>query len=148
MKVREFIALLPAQVAAELPTSLRGFRVREQFGSLVKLYYGQRPDIHYEVWVQRRRGQIELGLHFEADAAANDACLALLARGFTVIRRRLGPAAEPEQWTSSWTRIHETAPLDTLDHGLLHRVASRLARYIVTLQPLLEADEPSTTAGD
>ena len=81
----------------------------------------------------------------EGGAAATSAGLDPVARGVNGSRRRRGAAAEPEQWTSSWTRIHETAPLD---HGLLHRVAARLARYIVTLQPLLEADEPSTTAGD
>ena len=148
MKVREFIALLPGQVACELPKHLQAFHVREQFGNLVKLYYGDSPNIHYEVWVQRRRNQIELGLHFEADAETNDRCLALLAQTFSVIRQGLGAAAEPEQWTRSWTRIHETVPLGPLDKRLLHRVASRLARYITTLQPLLRAATPSEATGD
>ena len=138
MKVREFLGLLPARVASQLPPELRAFHTRQMYGSLVKLYFGEIDAIHYEVWVQRRHRQIELGLHFEADPQTNDRCLALLAAGFQTIRQALGPAAEPEQWTPSWTRIHETLPLESLDQALLRQVASRLARYIKTLQPLLQ----------
>jgi hypothetical protein len=144
MKVREFLALLSAQVASQLPPDLRGFSVQGPRGSLVKLYYGDSARIHYEVWVQRRLGQIELGLHFEADPETNVRLLALLAGQFVAVRRGLGPAAEPEQWTASWTRLHETLPLEPLDKTFLRRVASRMARYIRTLQPLL-AD--AATAG-
>jgi hypothetical protein len=140
MRVREFLALVPDQVRGRLPPALQGFQVLGPFGSLVKLYYGESHRIHYEVWVQRRQGQVELGLHLEADPETTAHLLGRLAGRFAAVRRGLGPAAEPEQWTASWTRIHETLPLGPLDPAALRRVALRLARYIRTLQPLVAAE--------
>ena len=50
----------------------------------------------------------------------------------------LGPQVEMEQWTKSWTRVHQSLPLGLLDEELLHVAAQRLAQMITVLQPILE----------
>ncbi|MFQ5860260.1 MAG: hypothetical protein ACE5IG_01760, partial [Dehalococcoidia bacterium] len=119
MRTQEFLGRLAEAVRSRLPAGLRGFTARRPFGGLIKLHYGPSWYIHYEVWIQPRPsrasgqglGIVEVGLHFEADPETNARCLAWLSQHFEVIRRALGPRAEPEQWTSSWTRLHESVPL-------------------------------------
>ena len=73
LTARAFTALLPELVRPLLPPELAGFAVRGPMFSLVGFYYGADPKLHYEVWVQRRLGLVEVGLHLEADAATNAA---------------------------------------------------------------------------
>jgi len=48
------------------------------------------------------------------------------------------PRAELEPWDRGWSRLYETLPASQLDEGVLEDAASRMAGYIVTLQPLLD----------
>ncbi|MBI2165618.1 MAG: hypothetical protein HYU29_04370 [Chloroflexi bacterium] len=141
MKVHEFLARVPEAVRQSLPGELRGFQVNGPLRSLVKLHYDSKAGIHYEVWVQRRTGRVEVGLHFEGEPEANARNLMKLAQHFSEIRSALGPSAEAEQWTKSWTRIHETLSLEPLTEGYLKTVAERLALYLRVLQPILEKEE-------
>ena len=70
MKTGEFLEALLELARQQLPPELSGFQVTGPTMSLAKLHYG-RPTVHYEVWIQKRRGEAELGLHFEGDAESN-----------------------------------------------------------------------------
>ena len=136
MKVREFLRQVPELLRMQLPGDLREFEFMGPWGGLVKIHYGD-PSVHYEVWVQRRNRQVELGLHFEGDADSNRRHLKSLSRRFAEIREALGSEVEPEEWTRKWTRVHESVPLDALDEELLMEVTSRIALYIKVLEPML-----------
>ena len=107
------------------------------WASLIKFHYGE-PAIHYEVWIQRRTDRIELGLHFEADAGRNRSYLEMLSGRFVEIQAALGPGIEPEQWTASWTRIHQGLPMGILDGALLEEVVGRIAEMMAVLQPMIQ----------
>ena len=70
MKTREFLYTLPDIVRQQLGPELQDFQTIGPTMSLVKLHYGE-PAVHYEVWVRKRQREVELGLHFESDAASN-----------------------------------------------------------------------------
>ena len=59
------------------------------------------------------------------------------------VMARLGPQVELEEWTSSWTRIHQTLPYDPLSEPLAEEVARRLAEMIAVLQPIVEGERAS-----
>ncbi len=145
MKTRHFLHSLPELLRQQLPPELQDFQVSGPTMNLVKFHYGQRA-IHYEVWVQRRAGQVEVGLHFEADDDTNRRYLELIRRHLEHLRAELGPQVEAEQWTPSWTRVHQTLPMDRLTDDLLFEVSIRLAQMIRTLEPLVRsyvaADSP------
>jgi hypothetical protein len=77
--------------------------------TLVKLHYGE-PSIHYEVWIQRRRGEVELGMHFESDAVTNRRGLEVLNENLEAIQDVAG-ALTVGEWDKGWTRAHETLHL-------------------------------------
>jgi len=136
VKVWQFLAALPEAIRRRLPPELAGFKVRHG-ASLVKFYYDD-PRVHFEVWILGGAKRIELGLHFELpDPEANRRWLAEFDAHFFDICARLGPSFEPELWTSSWTRLHETWPLEPLTEELAERVAGRMAEVIETLAPIL-----------
>lgn len=137
VNVRDFLAHVPEVIRARLPEHLWDFRVKGPSASLVKLYYGGDARIHYEVWLQRRAGRVEIGLHFEADADTNTRMLSRITEQYGVVSQALGPNAEPEQWTASWTRVHESVPFDLLDEALLNQIADRLSQYIMVLEPMV-----------
>lgn len=137
MRVNEFLHLVARETKAALPPQLRGFRTWKRY-TLIQLYYQQRK-IHYEVWV--RGGTVhalEIGLHCEADAATNTRLLALLNTHMFEIQDALGGQIEAEQWTKSWTRIHELMPYTKLDEQTGKAAAQRLAAMIGVIQPILE----------
>ena len=70
MKTKEFLEVLTDLVRQQLPPELSGFQSLRRVTSLIKLYYGH-PSTHYEVWVQKRRKEVEVGLHFESDPESN-----------------------------------------------------------------------------
>ncbi len=140
MRIRDFLSLLPPLVRNELPEDLKGFKTVGPAFSLIKFHYG-RPAIHYEVWVQRRTGRVELGLHFEADPETNARYLERLSEYFVEIQAGLGLEVEPEQWTKSWTRLHQSVPLETLDEAFAGTIAGRIAKMIAVLQPIVEGFE-------
>jgi mRNA-degrading endonuclease RelE of RelBE toxin-antitoxin system len=146
MKIQQFLQEIPELLRSQLPPELQGFASLGPAGSLIKFHIGDRR-IHYEVWVQRRARLVEVGLHFEADRAANLAWLEALAPRLPEASDLLGPEVEAQHWTESWTRIHQEAPLAELDEDSLLEVTHRLARLMCALQPLVEAVNPSAGSG-
>ena len=136
LKTREFLSEVAQLVRMELPEELRGFQVVGPVGALIKFHYGN-PKVHYEVWVQRRTGNVEVGLHFEATPEENSRYLSELILRYPHVVASLGPRVEPEQWTASWTRVHQFVPLTVLDEDLLMEVSSRLSQMVRLLQPVV-----------
>ena len=130
-----YFQALPSQVAGALPIELRGFEHRRVSG-VMKFHYG-RPETHYEAWYHRSQGRIEVGLHFEGSRKLNQACLEFFRAHMVEVKGGL-PNAELEPWDRGWARLYETFPATSLDHEALAATASRIAAYVITLQPLLD----------
>ncbi len=143
MRVNEFLHLTAETTRSHLTARQRGFQTRT-FYTFIQLSYAKRG-IHYEVQVRGQARQIEVGLHFEADRETNSALLAYVCDHIFEIKDALGPQVEAEQWTASWTRVHELLPYTTLDEATAQAAAERMAKMIETLQPLLER-APARTA--
>ena len=135
MRPQEFLSAVRERAAAQLPPDLRGWRARIMYASL-QAHYGN-PRVHYEVWLVRKTGRVEIGLHFEADKESNREWAGYLAEHADTLRAAIGPAVELEEWTASWARLHETLPLGPLDDQLCDAVAGRLATIVAATQPLL-----------
>ncbi len=123
-----------------LPEDLRSFSTR-RFGNLVKVYFGNER-VHYEVWVDTRRQQIEIGLHLEDGEVSTLMHLRLLDRHIVEIKDVLGPQVELGRWTKAWGHLIENRPLGVLDAGERAEVAERLVLYIETLEPLIAPYRP------
>ncbi len=136
MRIQKFQVSLVDKTRRQLPRSLRGFDARSFF-SIVKLSY-KHPRIHYEVWVRGKERLIEVGLHFEADKTTNDALRAYFDARAPELLFELGPRVEVEQWTNSWSRVHEVVPYGELDEALVEQLAEKLARMMTVLQPMLD----------
>ena len=137
MRPQEFLYGVRDRAAAALPDELRDFRAKVVYASL-QLHYGN-PSAHYEVWLVRKTGRIEVGLHFEGEREDNAAAAAALAEHVHELRERAGADVELEQWTASWTRLHVTLPLGTLTESLCDDTAQRLAGLITATRPLVES---------
>lgn len=135
MRLQQFQVSFVDKTRQQVPRSLRDFHARSFF-TLVKLSY-RRPKIHYEVAVRGKERLLEIGLHCEDDQSVNDALLAFFeARAFE-IHAELGARVEVEQWTSTWSRVHQVMPYTSLDAALVDRVAHELARMITVLEPMV-----------
>jgi len=139
MRIQQFQVSLVDQTRKQLPRALRKFDARSFF-SMVKLHYSN-PKLHYEVWVRGQERLVEVGFHFEADKATNDALREYFASRALEIHAELGPRVEVEQWTNSWSRVHEVVPYTSLDAELVDQLAKKLARMISVLQPMLKEFE-------
>lgn len=136
MRIRDFLLLVYDGFSPRLPRPLREHQWRVRW-SLLQVYF-QRPTVHYEVWVQRKARRIEIGLHFEGDREESYRWAEALAPRALEIQAQLGPAVELEEWTSSWTRLHETKHIGAdLTEDLADEVAGRLARFVEVLEPIL-----------
>ncbi|MGQ9573145.1 MAG: hypothetical protein ACUVV3_08175 [Dehalococcoidia bacterium] len=140
MRVRDFLSLVRERLEPLLPPELRSFQARIRF-NLLQVYY-EHPSLHYEVWPQRKNGRIEIGLHFEGEREENYGWAAALAERMPQLQAALGPTLELEEWTPTWTRLHQSLPLASLDEALADEVAHRMAAFIATLQPILEECRP------
>ena len=138
MKTREFFAILLDLVRGHLPAPLKDFQVVGPTMNLVKLHYGH-PNVHYEVWIQRRKGEVELGLHFEGDPASNFQHLEFLGQRLDAIRSVLGHRFVVEEWDKGWTRGHEAIPLEPLTDDFLFELSLKLSGMMQTLEPLLRS---------
>ena len=98
MRTKEFLELLPDLLRQQLPEDLADFQVAHRITSLTKFYYN-RPSFHYEVWIQKRRKEVELGLHFESDPDSNLEQLDLLREKADQIHGSLGDEVELHEWT-------------------------------------------------
>ena len=107
MNGNEFFGALPASTRAHLPRHLREFKVNRR-SWLVQLYYAH-PLLHYEVWnLGERRGELEIGLHFESrNRAENERLLAGFQSRLFEIKAELGDSIEAEQWDKGWTKVYE-----------------------------------------
>ena len=132
----DFFAGLRKGLKAKLPAALRGFRTTRGRGRLIKVYFEQ-PAFHYEAWHHTGAGRLEVGLHFEASAAENQAAFDFFRARMVEVKARL-PRAELEPWDRGWSRLYETAQAARLDEDVLARAVECMATYVVTLQPLLE----------
>ena len=145
MRIKDFLNLVYDGLPGRLSRHLRDHDWRVRW-SLLQVYF-ETPAIHYEVWVQRKARRIELGLHFECDRDESYRWAEVLAPRAIEIQAQLGQNVELEEWTKSWTRLHETLHLETdLSEALATDVAERLARYIEVLEPILE-EERAAIAG-
>ena len=139
MRIRDFLLLVYDALSRQLPEPLREHQWRVRW-SLLQVYF-DRPIVHYEVWVQRKAGRIEIGLHFEGEREESYRWAEALAPRALEIQAQLGPGVELEEWTQSWTRLHETRPLSgDLSDELAEEVAQRLARFIEVLEPICEQE--------
>jgi len=137
MSRRDFFADLVDRVRELLPPEQAGFRHRANL-ALLKLHFGNER-IHYEVWTDGQRRQIEVGLHFEDGPVSTAAYLAFFDRHIVELKHELGAGVELERWTPSWGHLYELHPLGRLDPLAVDQIARRLAALIVALQPLVEA---------
>ena len=138
MKSADFMRVLPNAVRAQLPKPLQAFKTNLR-SWLVQFYYAN-AQLHYEVVTHgERRGVLEIGLHFESRTPDENA---RLLNGFMQhlfeIKAELGDHVEAEMWDKGWTKVYETIPLETMNDDYLNRVAERLARMMIVLQPILE----------
>lgn len=138
MRLEELMRAIPPATRAKLPKKLQNFKVATR-SWLVQLYYAD-PLLHYEVvTLGVKRGQLELGLHFESrNPATNAQLLDGMARYLIEIKAELGDSFEAEMWDRGWTKVYETIPMETFDEAYVDRVATRLAQVIVVMQPILE----------
>ena len=135
MRFHEFLLLVRELAEARLPADAPQLQGRLRL-SLLQLYRDD-PRLHYEVWIQRKTGRIEVGLHFEGEPEANRRWAEALGHRVLELKALLGPDVELEEWTRSWTRLHQTLPLRKLDDDLAEEVAALLARFIEVMEPIL-----------
>ncbi len=137
MRVNEFLDLVAQETRAQLPARFRKFQTWKRY-TLIQLYYTRRS-IHYEVWVRGNEVHaLEIGLHCEADAATNRALLEKLDAHLFEIKDALGDQIEAEQWTNTWTRVHELMPYEELDEATARACAIKMADMIEVIQPMIE----------
>jgi len=145
VRIRDFLLMTYELFSRRLAKRYRDHQWRVRF-SLLQVYF-ESASVHYEVWVQRKTGRIEIGLHFEGEPEENFRWAAALAPRAIEIQSQLGPAVELEEWTRSWTRLHETRAIDgKLTEALAGELAGRLAQFVEALEPIL-ADERAAIAG-
>ena len=126
MKTVDFLESLADLVRQQLPPELKEFQVIGPSMSILKLHYG-RPTVHYEVWIQRRRMEVEVGLHFEGDSESNLRYLELLDQHLDTVRSGLGPNIRVERWDKGWTRAHESVPWEPLSDDFLIEMSFKLS---------------------
>ena len=135
LKAREFLFFTEDLAIAALPP---GFDVptRKVMWTILQLFYAD-PLVHFELQPQPSRGLVELGLHFEGDAEANEAAALALAQHTHEIRAALGPEWELEEWTASWRRLHRTYTFTKLTAALGREIAEEMTKAMVALAPLI-----------
>ena len=138
MRSSDFMRALPGVMRTKLPKKLQSFQANTR-AWLTQVYYTD-PRLHYEVWnLGPRRGRLEIGLHFESqNSEVNARILAGFMQRLFEIKAELGEQVEAEMWDKGWTKVYETIELETFDEAYLDRVADRLAKMIVVLQPIFE----------
>lgn len=131
----DFFGGLRKGVKSRLPKELRAFETSRGHSRLTKLHYG-RPEFHFEAWHHTGAGRLEVGLHFEGSADANQRAFDYFRERMVEVKSRL-PRAELEPWDRGWSRLYETLPAPQLDVFVLADAVERMDAYITTLQPML-----------
>ncbi len=135
LQAREFLFFTEDLALAGLPA---GFETPERklMWTILQFYY-EDPLVHFELQPIMGRGWVELGLHFEGEAEANEAAAHEIAAHAPLIRAALGPEWEMEEWTASWRRLHRPFHFEKLTTSLGRQVAEQMAQAILTLSPLM-----------
>ena len=141
MQRRDFLRAVLDRVRADLPPALGAFRA-EPRNSIGKLWHGNRA-LHYECAIHLREGNLEVGLHFEADPLTNARLLGRFRARERGLRRRLGAGVRVEEWDRGWARVWEAHPAAGLDEALCAEFAVRMACYVTVLEPILRAELPA-----
>lgn len=136
LKAREFVFFCEDLAMAGLPAAFPRPERRVMW-TILQLYWGD-PWVHFELQPQVGRGIVELGLHFEGTAEANEAGAAVIARRAEELLGALGPGWELEEWTASWRRLHRTFRFSALTADLGREVAGELGRAMLALHPVVE----------
>jgi hypothetical protein len=131
----DFFSGLRKGVKSRLPQELRTFETTRGHSRLLKLHYGH-PELHFEAWHHTGDGRLEIGLHFEGTADANQRALDYFRERMVEVKARL-PRAELEPWDRGWSRLYETLAAPQLNELVLPSAIERLDAYITTLQPML-----------
>jgi len=139
MRVGDFLTLVNEQAMSLLPDGLRAGATSRISSSWLWVHY-HHPKVHHEVWLARKTGRIEIGLHFEGPRDFSYRWAEVMAPHMAEIQARLGPQMELEEWTASWARVHQTLPYDPLSEPLAEEVAARFAEMIAVLQPIVERE--------
>ena len=132
LRPRQFLELV-------IDTALAGLEEKPNVrlrGALAQVYF-EDPHQHYEVWLRRQVGLLELGLHFEGPREENLRRLAAVADAMPEVLGGLGGDPEVEEWTETWTRLHEVLPCEALEADFGREVGTRLAAYIQVLEPIV-----------
>jgi hypothetical protein len=132
----DFFTDLRKGLKTTLPATMRDFRSSRGRGRLMKVHFGE-PAYHYEAWHHAGAGRLEVGLHFEASAAENQAAFDYFRARMVEVKASL-PRAELEPWDRGWSRLYETMPAARLDSVVVEDAVRCMSTYIVTLQPLVE----------
>ena len=135
MAPADFFSGVRKGLKSKLPQDLRGFQVLRGHSRLLKLHYGH-PELHFEAWHHTGDGRLEIGLHFEGGADANQRAFDYFRERMVEVKARL-PRAELEPWDRGWARLYETLPAPQLDENVLTGALDCLDAYITTLQPML-----------
>jgi len=106
-------------------------------------WFWDNPHAHFELQPMTSRSLVELGLHFEGPAEANERWAQRLAERAADIQAVLGPQWELEEWTASWRRLHRTFPFEHLTVDLAKEVAAELTRAITLLWPYALVGAPA-----
>lgn len=142
MRLQQFQIAVVSETKSQLPRALKKFSARTHF-TLFKIYFAN-PRTHYEVGVRGQERLIEVGLHFEDEQSKNWELLAYFKERAFEIHAELGSRVEVEQWTNSWSRVHEVVPYQSLDETTVGIIAEKLARMIIVLEPMLrKAGKPN-----
>ncbi len=120
---------------ARLPAGMRDFKTTRS-GRLMKVYFDE-PAFHYEAWHHTGVGKLEVGLHFEAAPAVNEAAFDYFRARMVEVKWSL-PRAELEPWDRGWSRLYETLPAARLDEEVLGDAVDCLAAYVGTLNPMVD----------
>ncbi len=112
------------QLRTELPPELSQFQVRN-YSYLIKLFYDNER-VHFEVWVDSIRSQIEIGLDFEDGADSTAAYLAFFDQRIVEIKERTGPTLELERWTKTWGHFVEVYPIEPFEPETARVIGERM----------------------
>jgi hypothetical protein len=120
---------------AQLPEEFATLENCQQ-GALIKVF-GDEPAIHFELWLHRGRGRVELALHFETrDPERNTRLLEYMVDELAFLKATLSERLEAEPWDKGWTRVYLTRPLERLDRTEQASLATAFATFISVLDPL------------
>ncbi len=136
MRINDFLAMVHEGVIAQLGDRLDGMESRRRFGYLQ--YYRGSPDIHYEVWAQRKTARLEIGLHFEAGRDRSYAAANALAERASDVEAAVGGDYELEEWTPNWTRLHRSFEAPALTPDLAIEAAHRVVALVRGMEPMIE----------